>query len=93
MSTANVHQQSLVDAGFETRPLMPERGSYIPWASHFRRYLNRKSENRKWLSKAIDEGPYVFKNFTPDDSPTPMLQTDEDLTGDDLKHYEVEIEA
>ncbi|GKC61742.1 hypothetical protein Tco_1089340, partial [Tanacetum coccineum] len=37
---------------------MLERGSYIPWASHFRR-----------------------------------LQTEDDLTGDDLKHYEAEIEA
>ncbi|GJT59038.1 hypothetical protein Tco_1002571 [Tanacetum coccineum] len=53
----------------------------------------RTIENRKWLNKAIDEGPYVFKNFTPDDSQTPRLQTEDDLTGDDLKHYEAEIEA
>ncbi|GJS12070.1 hypothetical protein Tco_0368866 [Tanacetum coccineum] len=72
---------------------MLKRGSYIPWASRFRRYLNRKRENRKWLNKAIDEGPYVFKNFTPDDSQTPRLQTEDDLTGDDLKHYEAKIEA
>ncbi|GJR28670.1 hypothetical protein Tco_1104902 [Tanacetum coccineum] len=31
MSTSSAHQQSLVDAGSETRPLMLERGSYIPW--------------------------------------------------------------
>ncbi|GJY92815.1 retrovirus-related pol polyprotein from transposon TNT 1-94 [Tanacetum coccineum] len=68
MSNSNTHQQSLVDAGYETRPPMLERGSDIPWASRFRRYLNRKIENKKWLNKAIDEG-------------------------DDLKHYEVEIEA
>ncbi|GJX92143.1 hypothetical protein Tco_0345469 [Tanacetum coccineum] len=75
MSTSNTHQQSLADAGYETRPSMLERGSYISWAGRFRRYLNRKRENRKWLNKAIDEGPY------------------EDLRGDDLKHYEAEIEA
>ncbi|GJS34803.1 hypothetical protein Tco_0533185, partial [Tanacetum coccineum] len=37
MSTSNTHQQLLVDAGSDTRPLMLERGSYIPWASHFKR--------------------------------------------------------
>ncbi|GJZ64492.1 hypothetical protein Tco_0620913 [Tanacetum coccineum] len=87
MSTSNTHQKSLVDSGSETRPLMLERGSYIPLASHFRRYLNQKRENRKWLNKAIDEGPYVFKDFTPPDSQSPRLQTEEDL-----KHYEAEIE-
>ncbi|GJU06580.1 hypothetical protein Tco_1123010 [Tanacetum coccineum] len=56
MSTSNTHQQSLTDVGFETRPPMLERCSYIPWASCFRRYLNRKRENRKRLNKAIDEG-------------------------------------
>nr|GFB04420.1 hypothetical protein [Tanacetum cinerariifolium] len=69
------------------------RGSYIPWASHFRRYLIRKRENRKWLNKAVDKGPYVFKSFTPDNSQTPRLQTEDDFIGYGLKHYEAEIEA
>nr|GEU97143.1 hypothetical protein [Tanacetum cinerariifolium] len=56
-------------------------------------YLNQNKENRKWLNKAIDKSPYVFKNYTPHDSQTPRLQTEDVLTGDDLKHYEVEIEA
>ncbi|GKD68276.1 hypothetical protein Tco_1322366 [Tanacetum coccineum] len=55
MSTSKTYQQSLVDAGSETRPPMLERGSYIPWASRFRRYINRKREHRKWLNKALDE--------------------------------------
>ncbi|GKE81346.1 hypothetical protein Tco_1551346 [Tanacetum coccineum] len=63
MSMSNTHQQSLVDAGYETRPLMLERGSYIPWASRFRRYLNRKRENRKWLNKAIDEAKIEVMNL------------------------------
>ncbi|GJR37215.1 hypothetical protein Tco_1212899 [Tanacetum coccineum] len=66
MSTSKTYQQSLADAGSETRPPMLERGSYIPWASRFRRYLNRKRDNRKWLLKALDEGPYEFKIFTPE---------------------------
>ncbi|GJT23058.1 hypothetical protein Tco_0892995 [Tanacetum coccineum] len=44
---------------------MLERGSYIPWASRFKRFHNRKRENRKWLLKALEDGPYVFRNITP----------------------------
>ncbi|GJV66976.1 hypothetical protein Tco_1482485 [Tanacetum coccineum] len=71
---------------------MLERGSYIPWASHFRKYLNRKRETRKWFNKAIDEGPYEFRMFTPSDIDEPKMQTEEDLRVDDLKYYEAEIE-
>ncbi|GJS69588.1 integrase, catalytic region, zinc finger, CCHC-type containing protein [Tanacetum coccineum] len=58
---------------------MLERGSYIPWASRFRRYINRKRENQKWLNKALDEGPYQFQMFFPTGSTLPTLQTAEDL--------------
>ncbi|GJZ87047.1 hypothetical protein Tco_0658657 [Tanacetum coccineum] len=88
MSTSKTYQQSLADAGYETRPPMIERGSYIPWASRIRRYINRKRENRKWLNKALDEGPYQFQMFVPSDSTVPKLQTAEDLQGDAGKgHY------
>nr|GEV95609.1 hypothetical protein [Tanacetum cinerariifolium] len=50
-------------------------------------------ENRKWLNKAIDEGPYEFRIFTPSETEAPRMQKEEDLRGDDLKHYEAEIEA
>ncbi|GJW62666.1 gag-pol polyprotein [Tanacetum coccineum] len=72
---------------------MLERGSYIPWVSRFRRYLNRKRENRKWLNMEIDKGPYEFKEFTPSKTEPPRMQKEEDLKGDDLKHYETEIKA
>ncbi|GJY51423.1 hypothetical protein Tco_0442270 [Tanacetum coccineum] len=91
--TSNTHQQSLADASSETRPPMLERGSYIPWVSRFRRFLNRKRENRKWLNKEIDEGPYEFKKFTPSETEEPRMKTKEDLRGDYLKHYEAEIKA
>ncbi|GKA89805.1 hypothetical protein Tco_0811617, partial [Tanacetum coccineum] len=70
-----------------------ETRSYIPWASHFRRYLNLKRENRKWLNKAIDERLYEFRIFTPFKTEAPRMQKEEDLRGDNLKHYEAEIEA
>ncbi|GKB22359.1 hypothetical protein Tco_0861760 [Tanacetum coccineum] len=88
MSTSKTYQQSLADAGSETRPPMLERGSYIPWASRFRRYINRKRENQKWLNKALDEGPYQFQMFVPTGSTLPTLQTAEDLQGDELLHYD-----
>ncbi|GJV55085.1 integrase, catalytic region, zinc finger, CCHC-type containing protein [Tanacetum coccineum] len=93
MSTSKTYQQSLVDAGSETRPPMLERGSYISWASRFRQYLNRKRDNRKWLLKALDEGPYEFKIFTPEGSTIPRLQTAEDLEGDDLLLHDAEMEV
>ncbi|GKE83237.1 hypothetical protein Tco_1553237, partial [Tanacetum coccineum] len=88
MSTSKTYQQSLADAGSETRPPMLERGSYILWASRFRRYINQKRENRKWLNKALDEGPYQFEMFIPNNSIIPKLQTTEDLQGDALLHYD-----
>ncbi|GJZ09650.1 hypothetical protein Tco_0543933 [Tanacetum coccineum] len=92
MSTSKTYQQSLADAGSETRPSMLERGSSIPWASRFRRYINRKRENRKWLNKALDEGPYQLEMFIPNNSTVSKLQTAEDLQGDALLHYDAEME-
>ncbi|GJX82062.1 hypothetical protein Tco_0331543 [Tanacetum coccineum] len=92
MSTSKTYQQSLAEAGSETRPPMLERGSYIPWASRFKRFLNRKRENRKWLLKALEDGPYVFRNITPTGSILPRLQEVEDLQGDDLLYYDAEME-
>ncbi|GKB18801.1 hypothetical protein Tco_0852724 [Tanacetum coccineum] len=92
MSTSKTYQQSLADAGSKTRPPMLERGSYIPWASRFRRFLNRNRENRKWLLKALEEGPYVFKTITRTGSPVPVTQEVEDLARDDLLYYDAEME-
>ncbi|GJW82601.1 hypothetical protein Tco_0146576 [Tanacetum coccineum] len=93
MSTSNTHQQSLADAGSETYPPMLKRGSYIPWASRFRRYLNRKRETRKFLNNSIDDGPYVFKTIQPNENEDPRPKTEDDLTGDVLKQYEADIKA
>ncbi|GJX92834.1 integrase, catalytic region, zinc finger, CCHC-type containing protein [Tanacetum coccineum] len=71
---------------------MLERGSYIPWASRFKRFLNRKRENRKWLLKALEDGPYVFRTITPTGSQLPRLQDVDDLEGDDLLYYDAEME-
>ncbi|GJZ07443.1 retrovirus-related pol polyprotein from transposon TNT 1-94, partial [Tanacetum coccineum] len=51
-----------------------------------------RKENRKWLNKELDEGPYQFQMFVPTGSTLPTLQTAEDLQGDELLHYDAEIE-
>ncbi|GKC92999.1 hypothetical protein Tco_1158441, partial [Tanacetum coccineum] len=93
MSTSKTYQQSLAVAGSENRSPMLERGSYIPWASRFRRYLNRKRDNRKWLLKALDEGPYESKNFVPEGSTISRSQTAKDLDGDDLLLHDAKMEV
>ncbi|GJZ97034.1 hypothetical protein Tco_0669368 [Tanacetum coccineum] len=67
-------------------------GSYTPWASRFKRFLNRKREKRKWLLKALEDGPYVFRNITPYSSTIPKVASVEDLQGDDLLYYDAEME-
>ncbi|GJR93238.1 hypothetical protein Tco_0265412 [Tanacetum coccineum] len=49
-------------------------------------------ENRKWLIKALEDGPYVFRNITPTDSIIPRLQDVEDLQGDNLLYYDAELD-
>nr|GFA70051.1 hypothetical protein [Tanacetum cinerariifolium] len=93
MSTASEHQQSLANAGSKTRPSMLERGSYIPWASRLKRYLNRMKETRKFLNRSINEGPYQFKIIQPDTNRDLRPKTDDDITSDALKQYEADIEA
>ncbi|GKB69301.1 hypothetical protein Tco_0930713 [Tanacetum coccineum] len=72
---------------------MLERGSYIPWASRFRCYLNRKRETRKFLNHSIDVGTYELKIIQLDTSQDPRRETEDNLTGDALKQYEADIEA
>ncbi|GJR97344.1 hypothetical protein Tco_0269518 [Tanacetum coccineum] len=87
MSTSKTYQQSLADAGYENRPPMLERGSYIPWASRFRRYLNRKRDNRKWLLKALDKALWFREFRSPPEKRldnTTIVKRVEDLEGDDL---------
>ncbi|GKB16958.1 hypothetical protein Tco_0850881, partial [Tanacetum coccineum] len=42
--------------------------------------------------KALEDGPYVFRNITPTGSTIPTLQEVEDLQGDDLLYYDAEME-
>ncbi|GJU37422.1 hypothetical protein Tco_1185776 [Tanacetum coccineum] len=52
MSTVN--QQTLVKSGSSDRPLILEKGSYVPWASRFMRFLDNKKEKGKLMRHSID---------------------------------------
>ncbi|GJR27279.1 hypothetical protein Tco_1103511 [Tanacetum coccineum] len=93
MMSTSTHQQSLVDAGFKNRPLILKRGSYVPWSSQFMRYIERKKDTRKFLIRSIEEGLYKMKQIPATNTTVTRLQTEDDLTGDDLKHYKADIEA
>ncbi|GKA47399.1 hypothetical protein Tco_0740282, partial [Tanacetum coccineum] len=56
MSTSSSHQQSLADAGSETRPPMHERGSYIPWASRFRRSGYQQKDRKPSQNDKTEHG-------------------------------------
>ncbi|GKB29670.1 hypothetical protein Tco_0869071, partial [Tanacetum coccineum] len=57
------------------------------------RYIERKRDTRKFLKRSIEEGPYKMKMVPTTDTAVEMPQTEDDLTGDDLKQYEADIEA
>ncbi|GJY13660.1 cysteine-rich receptor-like protein kinase 8 [Tanacetum coccineum] len=80
---------------------MLEKNSCIPWASRFLRYINGKKDYRKMLKDSIYNGSYQMKTITdpgnktkdPIIQPYPRLQTEEDLTRDDKKNFEADIDA
>ncbi|GJU34326.1 hypothetical protein Tco_1182680 [Tanacetum coccineum] len=90
---SSTYQQSLANAGSETRPPMLERDSYVSWASRFLRYIERKRETWKFLRHSIDVGPYEMKLLLATTNIAERKQTEDDLIGDDLKQYEAYIEA
>ncbi|GKA97906.1 hypothetical protein Tco_0825800 [Tanacetum coccineum] len=57
MSASN--KQTLTDSGANDRPLMLEKGNYIPWESRFRRFLDNKLEDGERMWCSIQKGPYV----------------------------------
>ncbi|GJR35200.1 hypothetical protein Tco_1210884 [Tanacetum coccineum] len=61
MSTAN--QQTLVESGAEARPLILEKGSCVPWASQFLRFLDNKREEGELMRHSIDNDPYKWKEI------------------------------
>ncbi|GJR58351.1 hypothetical protein Tco_1500513 [Tanacetum coccineum] len=45
-----------MDSGTEGRPLILEKGSYVPWASQFLRFLDNRREEGVLMQNSIDNG-------------------------------------
>ncbi|GJY70011.1 hypothetical protein Tco_0472993 [Tanacetum coccineum] len=67
MSTLN--QQTLAKSGASDRPPMLKKGSYVPWASHFLKFLDNKQEDGERMRCLIDIGPYERKMIPDQDKP------------------------
>ncbi|GJV74551.1 hypothetical protein Tco_1506135 [Tanacetum coccineum] len=61
MSTAN--QKTHAELGASDRPPMLDKGSYVPWASRFMRFLENKQEEGDLMRNSIDNGPYKRKDI------------------------------
>ncbi|GKB39755.1 hypothetical protein Tco_0884697 [Tanacetum coccineum] len=51
----NSHQQAIVDAGFESRHPMLEKGSYVLWSSKFMKYIDGKKDYGKMLKDSEEK--------------------------------------
>ncbi|GKB63872.1 hypothetical protein Tco_0920058 [Tanacetum coccineum] len=72
MSTSN--QQTLAESEASDRPLILEKGSYVPWASRFRRFLdNKQEEEEERMWRSIEIRPYVRQRITDPDKPTETI--------------------
>nr|GEV25110.1 hypothetical protein [Tanacetum cinerariifolium] len=70
-----LNQQTLVESGASERPLMLEKGSYVPWASRFMRFLDNKQDEGERMRHSIKVGPYeqkMIQNLDKLDDPTVM---------------------
>nr|GEU75481.1 integrase, catalytic region, zinc finger, CCHC-type, peptidase aspartic, catalytic [Tanacetum cinerariifolium] len=62
MSTLN--RQTLVESGAFDRPPILEKGSYMPWESRFRMFLDNKKEEGERMWHSIEIRPYVRQRIT-----------------------------
>ncbi|GKE05940.1 hypothetical protein Tco_1397958 [Tanacetum coccineum] len=73
MSTSN--QQTLADSGANERPLMLEKGNYIPRESRFRRFSDNKLEDGEQMWNSIQNKPCKRPMITnPDNSQEEILE-------------------
>ncbi|GJS43428.1 hypothetical protein Tco_0568471 [Tanacetum coccineum] len=68
MSTSN--QQTLAELEAFDRPLILEKGSYVPWARRHPRFLDNKKEEGERMRRSIDIRPYERKMIPNPDKPS-----------------------
>ncbi|GJU02872.1 hypothetical protein Tco_1113210 [Tanacetum coccineum] len=70
---------------------MLEKGSYVPWASHFLRFLNNKQEEGELMRRSIEFGPYVRKMIQnpdkPDDPNAKIIEPLSKMTDSNKQQY------
>nr|GEZ73258.1 hypothetical protein [Tanacetum cinerariifolium] len=93
-------QQDIYAAGSESRPPMLNKENYVPWSSRLLRYAKSRP-NRTLIHNSIINGPYVRRMIPePGDinhkvpvNKTFHVQTDDELTENELKQIEADDQA
>ncbi|GKE08498.1 hypothetical protein Tco_1412049 [Tanacetum coccineum] len=92
MSIAN--QQTLAESGAEGRPLILEKGSYVPWASQFLRFLDNKRGEGELIRNSIDNGPYIRKEIVDlKDDTKKILEPIKDISVEYKNQYYADIKV
>ncbi|GKB64371.1 hypothetical protein Tco_0920557, partial [Tanacetum coccineum] len=74
------------------RPLMLEKGNYIPWESRFRRFLDNKLEEGDRIWRSFEKGPYVRPMIPNPDKPTEqILEPLSKMTEGNKKQYITDV--
>ncbi|GJS19136.1 hypothetical protein Tco_0447768 [Tanacetum coccineum] len=93
-------QQDIYVASFENRPPMLNKDNYVPWSSSLLRYAKSKP-NGKLIYNSIINGPYVRRMIPEPGDPNLEVsvaetfheQTDDELTGKEVKQMEADDQA
>ncbi|GKB45980.1 hypothetical protein Tco_0896733 [Tanacetum coccineum] len=93
-NSTNSNQQTLADSGANERPLMLEKGNYIPWESRFRRFLDNKLEDGERMWNSIQNGPYQRPMVVDPTYPNvPILEPLSKITEGNKKQYIFDVRA
>ncbi|GJS01907.1 hypothetical protein Tco_0318415 [Tanacetum coccineum] len=76
---------------------MLEKGSYVPWSSRFLRYIDGIKDCGMMLKESILKGPYQMHTIrdlgNTTIEPHERMQTEADLTGEEKKQFEADIDT
>ncbi|GJS59549.1 hypothetical protein Tco_0654333 [Tanacetum coccineum] len=91
-NSTNSNQQTLTDSGANKRPLMLEKGNYIPWESRFKRFLDNKLEDGERMWNSIQNAPYQRPMVVDLTNPTiPILEPFSKMTEGNKKQYIADV--
>ncbi|GJZ11184.1 hypothetical protein Tco_0545943 [Tanacetum coccineum] len=84
------NRQTLAELGASKRPPMLEKGSYVPWARRFMRFLENKKEGER-MRNSIKVEPYERKMIQnpdkPDDPTTKIIEPLSKMTESNKQRY------